>query len=314
MAIYQYTAPDGNKYRVNAPEGATDQQVYSLVLQNYPYAGQTTKELEEAPRAPSTLGDVGRSVKQGLAGGLQSLTNIFGVDNAASQYLGEAQQSAYEGMSPARKEEMARRQELIERSGGDIKSKVGSFTEAPLQTGLQALASSAPIVAGAFIPGGQAAVGASLGARALASARGVGGIGGLMGVGGQKGQDYEAVKQALLSQGESPEVAEQKAQEASAYSLQNAPRQALAGGAGALEGIFGIESILANAAKKVGAGQGAASLTPPQFKQKLGAVASSTLGEALPEAAQAAVGQVGTSSRCFSRLSPWPCRFSIASF
>jgi len=294
MAIYQYTAPDGNKYRVNAPEGATDQQVYSLVLQNYPYAGQTTKELEEAPRAPSTLGDVGRSVKQGLAGGLQSLTNIFGVDNAASQYLGEAQQSAYEGMSPARKEEMARRQELIERSGGDIKSKVGSFTEAPLQTGLQALASSAPIVAGAFIPGGQAAVGASLGARALASARGVGGIGGLMGVGGQKGQDYEAVKQALLSQGESPEVAEQKAQEASAYSLQNAPRQALAGGAGALEGIFGIESILANAAKKVGAGQGAASLTPPQFKQKLGAVASSTFGEALPEAAQAAVGQVGT--------------------
>ena len=294
MAIYQYTAPDGNKYRVNAPEGATDQQVYGLVLENFPYAGQTTKELEEAPRAPSTLGDVGRSVKQGLAGGLQSLTNIFGVDNAASQYLGEAQQSAYEGMSPARKEEMARRQELIERSGGDIKSKVGSFTEAPLQTGLQALASSAPIIAGAFVPGGQAAVGASLGARALAGARGAGGIGGLMGVGGQKGQDYEAVKQALLSQGESPEVAEQKAQEAAAYSLQNAPRQAVAGGAGALEGIFGIESVLANAAKKVGAGQGAASLTPPQFKQKLGAIASSTLGEALPEAAQAAVGQVGT--------------------
>jgi hypothetical protein len=47
MAIYQYTAPDGNKYRVNAPEGATDQQVYGLVLQNFPYAGQTTKELEE---------------------------------------------------------------------------------------------------------------------------------------------------------------------------------------------------------------------------------------------------------------------------
>jgi hypothetical protein len=294
MAIYQYTAPDGNKYRVNAPEGATDQQIYGLVLQNYPFAGQTTKELEEAKSAPSTLGDVGRSVKQGFAGGLQSLTNIFGVDNAASQYLGEAQQAAYEGMSPARKEEMARRQELIERSGGDIKSKVGSFTEAPLQTGLQALASSAPIVAGAFLPGGQVAAGASLGARALAGARGAGGIGGLMGVGGQKGQDYEAVKQALLSQGESPEVAEQKAQEVAAYSLQNAPRQAVAGGAGALEGIFGIENILANAAKKVGAGQGAASLTPPKFKQKLGAVAGSMFGEALPEAAQAAVGQVGT--------------------
>jgi len=112
MAIYQYTAPDGNKYRVNAPEGATDQQVYGLVLQNYPFAGQSTKELEEAKSAPSTLGDVGRTAKQSLAGGLQSLTNLFGADNAASQYLGEAQQSAFESMSPARKEEMARRQEV----------------------------------------------------------------------------------------------------------------------------------------------------------------------------------------------------------
>ena len=95
MAIYQYTAPDGNKYRVNAPEGATDDQVYGLVLQNYPYAGQTTKELESAKSAPSTLKDVGLATGQGLVGGIQSLTNLFGTDNAASQYLGGVQQSAF---------------------------------------------------------------------------------------------------------------------------------------------------------------------------------------------------------------------------
>ena len=299
MAIYQYTAPDGNKYRVNAPEGATDQQVYGLVLQNYPFAGQSTKELEEAKSAPSTLGDVGRTAKQSLAGGLQSLTNLFGADNAASQYLGEAQQSAFEGMSPARKEEMARRQELQERAQkgsalDQAKAGVGGFFDAPLQTGLGALVSSAPIIAAGLLPGGQLAAGASLGARALAGARGVGGVGGLMGLGGQKGQDYATVKQELLNQGVDPATAEQKAQEAAAYSLQNAPRQGAALGAGILEGVFGVERILANAAKKVSTSQGASSLTPLEFKQKLGAVAGSAFGEALPEAIQATVGQVGT--------------------
>jgi hypothetical protein len=295
MAIYQYTAPDGNKYRVNAPEGATDDQVYGLVLQNYPYAGQTTKELESAKSAPSTLKDVGLATGQGLVGGIQSLTNLFGTDNAASKYLGGVQQSAFEALSPARKEEIARRQELQDRAKGDlgkeISTGVGGFLEAPLQTGLQALASSAPIIAGGLLPGGQVAAGASLGARALAGARGATGIGGLMGVGGQKGQDYEAVKQALLAQGVDPMIAEQKAQEAAAYSLQNAPRQLAAGAAGALEGAFGVEQALANAAKKVSKANGVASLDAPTFKQ---AVGTSVLGEAAPEAVQAGVGQVGT--------------------
>jgi hypothetical protein len=209
--------------------------------------------------------------------------------------LGNVQQSAFEALSPARKEEIARRQELQERAKGDlgkeISTGVGGFLEAPLQTGLQALTSSAPIIASALIPGGQVAAGASLGARALAGARGAGGIGGLMGVGGQKGQDYEAVKQALINQGVDPAVAELKAQEASAYSLQNAPRQLLAGGAGALEGIFGVEQALANAARKVSKANGAPSLDAPTFKR---AVGTSVLGEAVPEAVQAGVGQVGT--------------------
>ena len=295
MALYRITAPDGRTYEVEGPPGATQRQVEAELLRQNPMAGMTTKELEEAPRAPTSLKDIGLATGQGLAGGIQSLTNLFGVDNAASQYLGGLQQSAFEAMTPERQEEIARRQELQARAKGnlgkEISTGIGGFLEAPLQTGLQALASSAPIVAGALIPGGQVAAGASLGARALAGARGAGGIGGLMGVGGQKGQDYEAVKQALISQGVDPAVAEQKAQEASAYSLQNAPRQLLAGGAGALEGVFGVEQVLANAAKKISKSPGAPSLDAPTFKR---AVGTSVVGEAVPEAVQAGVGQVGT--------------------
>ena len=299
MAIYQYTAPDGNKYRVNAPEGATDQQVYGLVLQNFPYAGQTTKELEETKSAPSTFGDIARGGIGSFAGGLKSLTDVAGVDNPLSRGLGSIQQSNLENLSSARKEEMARQEELERRAeSGTVGEQMGTglrrFTQAPLQGTVNAIAGTLPLIGTALLPGGQAVAGASLGARALAGARGVAGIGGLMGLGGQKGQDYETVKQELLAQGVDPATAEQKAQEAAAYSLQNAPRQAAALGAGVLEGVFGFEQVLANAAKKVGASKGAASLTPPEFKQKLGAVASSTLGEALPEAVQATVGQVGT--------------------
>ena len=295
MPLYEITAPDGRTYEIEGPVGATQRQVESEVLRQFPMAGKTTKELESAKSAPSTLKDVGLATGQGLAGGIQSLTNLFGVDNAASKYLGGVQQSAFEALSPARKEEIARRQELQERAKGnlgqEISAGVGSFLEAPLQTGLQALASSAPIIAGGLLPGGQAAAAASLGSRIISGARGATGIGGLMGVGGQKGQDYEAVKQALLAQGVDPMIAEQKAQEAGAYSLQNLPRQALAGGAGALEGAFGVEQALANAAKKVSQANGAASLDAPTFKQ---AVGTSVLGESVPEAIQAGVGQVGT--------------------
>jgi hypothetical protein len=295
MALYRITAPDGRTYEVDGPPGATQRQVEEELLRQNPMAGKTTKELEDTKSAPSSIKDIGLATGQGLAGGIQSLTNLFGVDNAASQYLGGLQQSAAEAMTPARQEEIARRQELQDRAKGnlgkEISTGIGGFLEAPLQTGLQALASSVPIIAGGLLPGGQAAAGASLGARILSGARGATGIGGLMGVGGQKGQDYEAVKQALLNQGVDPALAEQKAQEAAAYSLQNTPRQFASGAAGALEGAFGVEQALASAAKKVNAAKGAPSLDAPTFKR---AVGTSVLGEAAPEAVQAGVGQIGT--------------------
>ena len=296
MALYRITAPDGRTYEVQGPDGATQRQVEAELLRQNPMAGLTSKELEETPRAPSTIKDIGLGGLGALAGGVQTLTNIAGVDNPVSKGLGSIQQYAQENLSPARQEELAIQGELESRAQGTgLANEVGTgirrFTQAPVQGTVNALLGSAPIIAAGFIPGGQAAAGASLGARVLAGARGATGIGGLMGVGGQKGQDYEAVKQALLDKGLDPAIAEQRALEASSYSLQNAPRQLLAGGAGAMEGMFGVEQALANAAKKVSKSTGAAALDAPTFKR---AVGTSVLGEGVPEAIQAGVGQIGT--------------------
>jgi hypothetical protein len=296
MALYRITAPDGRTYEVQGPDGATQRQVEAELLRQNPMAGLTSKELEETPRAPSTIKDIGLGGLGALAGGVQALTNIAGVDNPVSKGLGSIQQYAQENLTPARQEELAIQGELESRAQGTgLANEVGTgirrFTQAPVQGTVNALLGSAPIIAAGFIPGGQAAAGASLGARAFAAARGTGGIGGLMGVGSQKGQDYEAVKEALLAKGLDPAIAEQRALEASSYSGENLPRQLLAGGAGALEGIFGVEQVIANAAKKVSKGVGAPSLDAPSYRKAIGLT---MLGEAAPEAVQAAVGQVGT--------------------
>ena len=296
MALYRITAPDGRTYEVQGPAGATQRQVEAELLRQNPMAGLTSKELEETPRAPSTIKDIGLGGLGALAGGVQALTNIAGVDNPVSKGLGSIQQYAQENLTPARQEELAIQGELESRAQGTgLANEVGTgirrFTQAPVQGTVNALLGSAPIIAAGFIPGGQVAAGAGFGARALAGARGATGIGGLMGVGGQKGQDYEAVKQALIAKGLDPVIAEQRAIEASAYSGENLPRQLMAGGAGALEGMFGVEQVIANAAKKVSKGVGAPSLDAPSYKQAIGLT---MLGEAAPEAVQAAVGQVGT--------------------
>jgi len=296
MALYRITAPDGRTYEIQGPAGATQRQVEAELLRQNPMAGLTSKELAETPRAPSTIKDIGFGGLGALAGGVQTLSNLAGVDNPVSRGLGSIQQYAQESLSPARQEELAIQSELESRAqgtglGNEVSTGIRRFTQAPVQGTLNALLGSAPIIAAGLLPGGQAAAGASLGARVLAGARGATGIGGLMGVGGQKGQDYEAVKQALLDKGLDPEIAEQKALEASAYSAENLPRQFVAGGAGALEGAFGVEQALANAARKVSRANGAPSLDAPTFKR---AVGTSVLGEAVPEAIQAGVGQVGT--------------------
>ena len=64
-----------------------------------PLFGVSTQELQQAPSAPSKFKDVGIAALTGLAGGAQSLTDLFGAGNIASKGLSSVQQSAQEGLS-----------------------------------------------------------------------------------------------------------------------------------------------------------------------------------------------------------------------
>jgi hypothetical protein len=307
MRIYEIAAPDGRIYEIEGPEGASKAQLFQAVLAKNPYAGQSTQELKEAPSAPSKFKDVGIAALTGLAGGAQSLTDLFGAGNIASRGLSSIQQSAQEGLSEARKEEIARDEELKKRAEGSFLGEAGaglrSFTNAPLQEGIQALFSSAPIIAAGALTGGAGAVPltaarAGLAARAAQAGRvatsGTG-VGAAMGLGGQKGQDYETVKRELMNRGMPEPEAEAKAQEAAAYSLQNLPRQAVAAGAGALEGRYGVEGALSNFMKQRAATAAAGKAFTPELPPGYGkAAVSSIFGEMIPEGIQAATGQVGT--------------------
>jgi hypothetical protein len=295
MPIARFQMPDGRIGRFEVPAGLTPQQAEQLISE------QVYGPKEEPKTAGFSAKDLALAAGQGLAGGIQSLTDLAGAGNVASKKLAAVQQSAAEAMSPERQAEIARREELKKKAEGDtweeIKATLGGLAEAPLQAGIQALASSVPIIAGSFLaPPAAAAATAGrvgLGARALAGAKNPAtGIGALMGLGGQKGQDYEAVKQELLARGVPEAEAERLAQRAAEYSLENLPRQAASTAVGGLEGALGIERALGSlgrAAPKVD--KAVKGITEPTVAQ---AIRKNVLEEALPEALQAGTGQVGT--------------------
>jgi hypothetical protein len=297
MATYRITAPDGNVYRIQGPDNAPRDEIAQAVLAKYPNSQYTTEELKNAPSAPFSIKDLGLSLGQGLVGTTKSLTDILGVDNPISQGLGSLNQSAFEAMTPARKEEMAREAELANRAEGDtfdeIKAAASRTAGSPqrvLQSLSSAAGSSVPFIAASLIPGAQPAAGASLLARTAAAARGAGGLGALVGIGGQKSQNYEAVKAALIAKGVPEAEAEAQAIQASSYAPENLLGFAGAAGAGALEGIFGAERVLANSARGIASAENAAKLTAPTYRK---AIATSMLEEGLPEGLQAAAGQIG---------------------
>lgn len=295
MPIARFQMPDGRIGRFEVPAGLTPAQAEQLISE------QVYGPKEEPKSAGFSAKDLALSAGQGLAGGLQSLSDLAGAGNVVSKKLGAIQQSAAEAMTPERQAEIARREEIKKKAEGDtweeIKATLGGLAEAPLQTGIQALASSAPIIAGSFLAPPVAAAGTAarvgMGARALSAAKNPAtGIGALMGLGGQKGQDYEAVKQELLARGVPEAEAERLAQRAAEYSLQNLPRQAASTAVGGLEGALGIETALGKLGKAAPKVEKAVKGMPePTIGQ---AIRKNVLEEALPEALQASTGQVGT--------------------
>jgi hypothetical protein len=302
MPIYEITAPDGKTYEIEGPPGATQREIEDEVIRQKPFAGQTTQQLKAIPSAPSTLRDINETAAMALAGGIKGLADVFGVDNAVSKYFGEKQTEALKQMTPARLREMQIEEELANRAEGkpgeEFSTAARAFIRSPLQGLVSGAASSVPMIAATALAPEvtlPAAIAGRLGtgiagrvASKAAAASPAIGVGTAMGVGSQKGQDYEAVKRAMLERGATEEEAEAAALKAAEYSAQNAARQAAAGVAGGLEGAIGVEALLGRmGAARPGVSAGKA----PTWK---GAAVQSTLGEAIPEAIQAGTGAVGT--------------------
>jgi hypothetical protein len=244
----------------------------------------TTSQEPPVKQNTSNLGDIVTAFKQGVVGAGKSLTDIAGADNPVSEYLGGVQEKLGKEYRPQRIEEMQKRQQLIDeaaKSGStleEIKAYLGGVTEAPLQSGAQAMGSFAPYV----ITGGIGA-GARAASLAVPTARAINtGLGALQGIGSIKGSIYENVKRELENKGESPEIAAEKASQAQAYSMANVPQLGLGAALGAVAGRYGAENLVT---------PGVATRLNANMLPRAGMAA---LSEAVPEGFQAGQEQYAT--------------------
>lgn len=247
MPIYTVKASDGNLYKVDAPEGTTQEQVFAFV----------SSQMAMRQRAPESagfnLGDLAASFAQSAYGSTQALTDVFGAGNVASRALEERVRASQAGMSVARQAELARQQERLKRaeaSGSaleEAKAVLQNIAEAPLQSAAQALGSFAPYIPTMFL--GPAAGVLGLGARATAAATNVAKaapavIGTAQGAGAVKGAIYDAVYEAERKDGVGEEEARAKAEAAQSYAGDNIDQILLGSGAGYVAGRFGAERLL----------------------------------------------------------------------
>ena len=312
MPLYQIQAPDGQTYQIEGPEGATQEQVAMAVLAKNPMAGKTTQELESTSRAPFSLSDLAKSTTQGVLGAGKSFADLFGAGPGISQELGNMSNYLQGTMTQPRQEEMARRQELVNRAEKrgvlpEIYANLAGIAEAPLQSTGQAIGSSIPTMVGgaaalAALPE-TAPAGLVLGVEKAVQVL----MGAAQGAGETKGDIHDQIKQAYIDKGLSEQEAEKKAIEAQAYTAKNAPL--LIGGAlfGALDAATGIQSSGARALReafKPGAGKAAKEgletalkniaekpLEAPTAGKSL---LHSALEESLPEGLQGGYGQFAT--------------------
>ena len=199
------------------------------------------------PKDPSiarSVGDSAIALGTGVVQGAKMLSDVAGADNAVSRSLSKGAGFLADLESTYRKAEKQARAEKIkqaEESGStweEVKAHVGGFAEAPLDTTLNALGTSAPTIAAGLLTGGTSTA-AVAGARVAQA-----GLGIAQGVGGIKGSIHEAVKQKHLEAGASDAEATQRADAAQAYSGDNLGSIATGGALGLLAGTTGAESAV----------------------------------------------------------------------
>jgi len=194
-------------------------------------AAKVTKE-KQVKQNTSGLGDFGTALKESAVGSVKSMTDVFGAENPASQYLGDVQQRINKEYSQKAVEEMQRRQEIIkeaEKSGStlkEIQAYLGGVAEAPLRAGAQGVGSLLPYIGTGVL--GAGARGLGLASKVLPSARAVNiGLGTAQGAGAIKGSIYDTVKAELEAKGENPDIAAEKAYQMSYITEKRASQKEL---------------------------------------------------------------------------------------
>jgi hypothetical protein len=171
-----------------------------------------------------------RAVK-GALGGVESVTNLFGPDNAVSEMLEGAQEGINEYLvSDTAKQEALKRGKRLEGKGflGTL-AEVPSILKDDPALLFEVLGSAAPAVAATLVGGP------------------VGGVvvGGAMGIGTTKESIFDATKDEFLKAGASKKDAIAAAQEAQSYVGKNLDMIALGGALGALASRTGLEPTAA---------------------------------------------------------------------
>ena len=242
---YSIRLPDGTLVE-NIPDEVTPEAAKAKLLQQFPQFAPPP-----AKAAPFSLSDTARGAGQSVVGATKSIIEGFGAGSAPAEYLEDVQKSLGEGISPARKAEMQRRQQIEDianKSGktfDEVAASLGGVKEAPLTAAVQGVASSLPTVALGI---GAGALGATFGAPvAIAAGVGLGVkylIGALQGAGEVKGTVYDAVRDGLIAQGVPEEKAKERARESQNYIGENWGTIAGGAGLGAWAGGTGVESEL----------------------------------------------------------------------
>jgi len=312
MPIYKIQAPDGNIYRIEGPAGANPEDLFRTVAEQRPMAAKTTEELQAEKSAPTSISDLARTAGSSFVGAGKSLVDVFGAGSDISSYLGDVAQKLEQGKTPERLAEMARRAELSKRAEKEgtwaqIKSGLAGVAEAPLESVVGGVFSSAPTIAAgaaalAALPASAPAaiaVGVQRASRILMSAA--------QGTGEVKGDIHESIKNAYKEKNPNmpPEEVERLATEAQAYTLKNAPL--LIGGAafGAIDAVTGFEKSTSQALKnalspnktaftKEGLQSAIANLPKKAVEAPtyLGQAVKTGIGESIPEGLQGGYGQL----------------------
>lgn len=287
MPAYQVTGPDGQKYRVDAPEGASSDDAIAYIYDTH-YAAKAAA----SPQDQSILrqvADIPLQAGTGVATGVRMIADAFGADNPVSQGI-RGVEDYLQGLLSAQakndQQEIGRIMQDAQDKGvaDQVVAGLQAFSVAPVDFIAQAAGTALPAIAGGL-------AGAALKAPALASMLGTGAV---MGAGTIKSDIYDVTKQTLQEAGVDEAKAEAAAVQAQEYGGQNLDQILLGTVIGAAAGATGVEASLVGSLKgkilsRLGIKEAAKEVAEETAKKGF---VKGAIEEAIPEAVQAGQEQI----------------------